>query len=812
MNFENNTKLNLAYKFVTETNSNIFLTGKAGTGKTTFLKFIKENSNKRTVVVAPTGVAAINAGGVTIHSFFQLSFGPQLPGKSSANNILNTFRFNKTKINIIKSIDLLVIDEISMVRADLLDAIDKVLCRFRNTDKPFGGVQLLMIGDLQQLSPVIMEDEWKILADFYDTPFFFSSRALKKTDYVTIELQHVYRQKDEEFLELLNKIRDNKIDERTIEKINKRFIPGFNFEQNGYITLTTHNAKADKINTGRLNKIKEKPKTFKAKISGNFPEYAYPTDETLTLKKGAQVMFVKNDQGPLKRFYNGKIGKVVGFEKSLVKVQCEGDENPILVEPLEWEKTKYTLNKKTKEITEETEGTFTQIPLKLAWAVTIHKSQGLTFDKVIIDANEAFAHGQVYVALSRCTSLEGIVLKSPLHRYAFKQDKIIKVFSDYYEKNQPDNEILKAKKKAYEKELLSDIFTFDNLKKQVYYLKKLSTDYETVILSKPKDKFLSIIRILETNINDISLKFKKQLDSIISKTGSNAENDKYLQERIKKGSEYFLKYMLEIVKIIEETEIVTDNKEVELQLNKALKKLYSEVIIKKKLLEKLSEGFTLQEFLKERALILLEEPVLKKKKAKISASCDIPHPELYSRLKEWRNSIARDEGKPVYLVLPTKTIEELCKNLPVTIPALKAVKGFGDIKVNNYGDEIISIISDYLDETGFEAPVFIEPEPKKKKTSSKEKVFNLWKNGKDKMEIAKELGLAENTITGHIAQLISEGKIAIEELMEKEKIDEITEYFLKSNTKYLKDAKEHFGAKYDYEELRYVLNHVLFIS
>ncbi len=400
------------------------------------------------IVTAPTGVAAINATGVTIHSFFQVSFGPLVPDYQPTETIdgirqAKVNRFSKEKINIIRSMDLLVIDEISMVRADLLDAIDNTLRRFRNRNLPFGGVQLLMIGDLQQLSPVVKEDEWKLLRKYYETPYFFSSLALQKTNYVSIELQHVFRQKDKIFIDLLNKIRDNQLDNTVIEALKERYKPDFNADNAGYIILTTHNYKAHQINDSRLSRLKSTVYTFDAQVWGNFPEYTYPTDAKLTLKEGAQVMFVKNDPNPEKLFYNGKIGTVVEIGKEIVKVKCEGDEESIDVKPLEWEKAKYTLDDETKEIKETVEGTFTQLPLKLAWAITIHKSQGLTFEKAVIDAREAFAHGQVYVALSRCKSLEGLVLSTPVLSQSIKYDQTIDRFTKHYEKNQPNQKELK---------------------------------------------------------------------------------------------------------------------------------------------------------------------------------------------------------------------------------------------------------------------------------------------------------------------------------------------------------------------------------
>ncbi len=809
MDFEGNDRLRLAYDFIQYTGRNIFLTGKAGTGKTTFLKFLRENSPKRMVVVAPTGVAAINAGGMTIHSFFQLSLGPQLPEEvaSRQKSANDRFRFRKSKIDIIKSLDLLIIDEISMVRADLLDGVDQVLRRYRNNNQPFGGVQLLMIGDLQQLTPVAKEEEWSLLKNYYETPYFFSSRALLKSDYVTIELQHVYRQKDKKFIDLLNKIRDNRVDVSLLEEINKRYQPGVDIEKEGYIILTTHNYKANNINEKRLRQLSGEPQVYKSIITGNFPEYNYPTDEELTLKEGAQVMFVKNDPSPEKRFYNGKIGRVVELNKKQVKVLCEGEEEPVLVEPLVWEKTKYELDTKTKEIKEEIEGTFTQIPLKLAWAITIHKSQGLTFDKVVIDANEAFAHGQVYVALSRCRSLEGIILKSPVSQTAIRHDMVVKDFSERFEKEQPDKKVLQQSKKEYEKTLLQDLFRFEKLQKQLFYLLKLFNEHESVLISSPVKELEEINRTVKKDIVDVSEKFDKHLNFMASEA-VDIEKDEVIQERIKKAAEYFLqKLKAHLSSAIHRLSWETDNTELDKKLEEAVAGLLKEISLKEKSLKAVENGFEVSSYLKARALAVLEEPPKKKSKKQV-VHADVPHPELYSRLRDWRNVTAKEEGKLVYMVLPLNTMVELCKKLPGNENALKAVKGFGKKKVEQYGEEILSIISDYCDEYGFK-PEFYESKTKEKKPDTKAETLALFQQGLSLDEIAQKRNLTPGTIAGHIAHLIAEGEVDIFQLMNKEKVDEIAAYFLNSESKSLSEAKEHFGDAFSFEELRFVLNYLI---
>ena len=439
-----NQKLDFVEELVLYTDAHIFLTGKAGTGKTTFLKNLPLKTYKRMVVVAPTGVAAINAGGQTIHSFFQLPFGPQLPenalGKGyNAKSLAAQYqKLNKKKINLMRSLDLLIIDEISMVRADVLDAIDAVLRRVRRSQKPFGGLQLLMIGDVHQLAPVAKPEEWDVLSPYYDTPYFFGSQVLKKAPYVCVELEHIYRQHDDDFISLLNKVRNNQMDADCVRVLNSRFKPGFvPNDEEGYITLTTHNYQADQINESKLAAIKEKTLTFKADVHGTFPENTYPTKEELELKIGAQVMFVKNDPAPEKAFFNGKIGRLVGYDEKEGTVTVLSDGERITVPKLKWQNMEYTINADNQDIEEKEIGSFTQIPLRLAWAVTIHKSQGLTFDKVIVDAGQAFAHGQVYVALSRCTSLEGLVLKTRITSNALVNDFSVNRFVDALPEKEP---------------------------------------------------------------------------------------------------------------------------------------------------------------------------------------------------------------------------------------------------------------------------------------------------------------------------------------------------------------------------------------
>ena len=476
---EMNEESILAWNIIEKTNANLFLTGKAGTGKTTFLKRLKELSPKRMIVLAPTGIAAINAGGMTIHSFFQLPFSPYVPGTTFGSGEQKRYQFSKLKRNIIRSIDLLVIDEISMVRSDLLDAVDSVLRQYRKRhDLPFGGVQLLMIGDLQQLAPVVTPQEERLLGQHYDTPFFFSSNALKQVGYLTIELKKVYRQQDEQFISLLNQIRENKASEATLQALNQRYIPNFVPPKEGnYIRLTTHNAPAQYINEQQLAALPAQSFSFTADIEGDFPETSYPADFKLTLKPGAQVMFIKND--PQHRFYNGMIGEVIGVrtdeDGSKITVRSKDSGEEFDLEKMEWTNAKYTLNEKTKEIEETVEGKFMQYPLRLAWAITIHKSQGLTFEHAIIDASHSFTHGQTYVALSRCKTLEGMVLSQPLSRGAIISSQTVDAFTSQLAA--PSQEQISSLELQYIIYCISELFDFYSIRASYEHLMRCLVEF-----------------------------------------------------------------------------------------------------------------------------------------------------------------------------------------------------------------------------------------------------------------------------------------------------------------------------------------------
>jgi ATP-dependent exoDNAse (exonuclease V) alpha subunit len=438
---EENAEFNHAVKLVLQTNDLIYLTGKAGSGKTTFLKYIKKITSKKTIVLAPTGVAALNAGGQTIHSFFKIAPSVYLPDDyrlrtlpnpdlDDKRTIFDNFKFKKGHKNLIRKMELLIIDEVSMVRCDLLDVIDKLLRVFREREsEPFGGVQVVLIGDAFQLPPIAQKDQWELLKEYYETPFFFNSLVLSQNKPYYIELKKIYRQQDKKFIDLLNRVRINKVTQEDIELLNSRFKPSvFKNDNTDYITIATHNSIVDNTNKRKLEELTSRQQSYEAAVSGDFPDKMMPTDKILNLKVGSQIMFIRNDVEK-KRYYNGKLGKIKKLEKEKIIVELK-DKKEIEVKKYTWHNIKYTWNAKERKINEEILGEFKQFPIKLAWAVTVHKCQGLTFENVIADLKQSFSPGQVYVALSRCTSLEGLILKSRISRYVIKTDPHVIKFSE----------------------------------------------------------------------------------------------------------------------------------------------------------------------------------------------------------------------------------------------------------------------------------------------------------------------------------------------------------------------------------------------
>jgi hypothetical protein len=823
MNTPENPELQLAFNFIQFTNRNVFLTGKAGTGKTTFLHNLKRSSPKRMIVVAPTGVAAINAGGVTIHSFFQLAFHPHIPsspeepshtGRSMASG---NFKMSREKVNIIKSLDLLVIDEISMVRADLLDAVDSILRRYKNHLLPFGGIQLLMIGDLQQLAPVVKDEDWEILGKYYHTAFFFGSLALQQTDYITIELQHVYRQKDLSFITLLNKIRDNQLDSAALQELNKRYDPEFDPDSNGgYITLTTHNAQAQSLNDSRLLKLSGKVRTFKAKIKDDFPEFAYPTAFELHLKTGAQVMFVKNDMSKEKLYFNGKIGKIVDIDEDVITVQCPDDADNIEVEKVEWQNMKYTLDDETKEIQETVIGTFTQYPLKLAWAITIHKSQGLTFDKVIIDARAAFAHGQVYVALSRCRTLEGIVLSTPVSQRGIITDPTVSGFVGELEKNRPDQDVLNKSRKIYQHFLLKELFDFSPILKQAYYCLKLVKENRAGILGNIESNFPAVIEQIKNDLTGVSEKFYPQLHNLIL-SGDNAESNLFLQERVSKACSFFIgKIGDSVQQKLDSIHWQSDNKEIRKSLTEAMERLRNEIGLKYQCLQSCTTGFVIRTYLEAKAKSAIEAPAVKAKPTKPvdDVSGVVRHPGLFNKLKFWRDRKVLETKLPPYFILPQKTMAALVTFLPQSPEAMANIKGMGKTKSELFGPELLKIIKTYCIENKIESssiPQSAERHTAKEKKDTRLISFNLYKDGKTVEQIARERDMAVSTIEGHLAHYVGTGELSVDDFVPADLTALIAEN-IDENDFRMGPVKSALGDQISWSELRYVMKHLEFLK
>ena len=793
-----NAELDLALQFIEKTDRNLFITGKAGTGKTTFLHNVKAASLKRIVVVAPTGVAAINAKGVTIHSFFQMPFGPILPNQIAQTSNQQR-KFSKTKIDIIKSLDLVIIDEISMVRADVLDGIDQVLRRYKNKHKVFGGVQILMIGDLQQLAPVVKPNEWSLLQQHYNTVYFFSAKAFQEAKVVAIELQHIYRQKNEDFIQILNEIRNDQLSESSAAILNDRYHPSFSpHKDEGYITLTTHNRRASIINDSELNKLNTKNYFFEAEVSGKFNENAFPNDEKLALKVGAQVMFIKNDSSPEKRYYNGKIGVITDISRENVTVQCSNEIDEIITEKEQWDTVNYSINEETKELKEDIVGTFTQIPLRLAWAITIHKSQGLTFEKAIIDAEASFAHGQTYVALSRCTSLEGLVLKTPITSNAIINDNTVRVFNKEVEENLPDETILTASEIQFQLNLISELFDYQSFLYPITRLIDVFYKNRTSI----KGNIIDYLQVIKDDgivaLMKVSNGFKNQLIAI-SEDGVLPENSSQIQERFIKAVDYFLTATIKnIVQPMASISFSSDNKAVKKDFTTQFDRLQEVLSEKVFALKKMTEGFKVQPYLKVRADSVLQKTAPTKKK-KLSSKRD---PILAIKLRELRDDISKAAKIPHFQIFTQETLYAICDELPRNEKALLKVNGMGKIRVKKYGEEILAAIEIYCEENGINK---LNEQKKEDKKSTKQISFELFKKGLAIKEIAIERSLTSGTVESHLASYIPSGEIDVLELIPIKKYQKMVKAIEAIEFKNLTHLKENMDKSYTFMELRMVL-------
>ncbi|CAM1334574.1 helix-turn-helix domain-containing protein [Tenacibaculum aestuariivivum] len=800
-----NKELDLAVQFIEKTDRNLFITGKAGTGKTTFLHKIKNESLKRMVIVAPTGVAAINAKGVTIHSFFQMPFGPILPNQIS-NTTNQQRKFNKTKIDIIKSLDLVIIDEISMVRADLLDGIDQVLRKYKNRNKVFGGAQVLMIGDLQQLSPVVRPNEWNLLKEHYKSVYFFSSKAFQESNTIGIELKKIYRQKNDVFIKILNEIRNDSLSPDSEKILNERYNPDFEPQKNdGYITLTTHNKRADAINTLELDKLKQKNKVFTAEITGKFSESAYPNSKKLLLKVGAQVMFIKNDSSPEKRYFNGKIGKITLIDDDVIYVKCPNDSDEIETKKEIWENINYSIDNETKEIKEEVVGAFTQVPLRLAWAITIHKSQGLTFEKAIIDAEASFAHGQTYVALSRCTSLEGIVLKTRIGNNSIINDKTVDSFNKNVNENVPDETVLSESEKTYQLNLISELFDFKAFLYpttraiDIFYQNQTSLNGIMINhLETIKDK--GVIPLLK-----VANSFKVQLKQL-SEDNILAENSDAINDRFIKAITYFIKQTEEFIKKpLSGISFSTDNKAVQKDLEKQIYTLQDLVSIKLFCFLKLQNGFDVKNYLKVRVNAILQN--IEKPKNKTISSRD---PVLALSLRELRDQISKRDGVAHFQIFTQKTLYAICDALPKTAQELLKVDGMGKVRVQKYGGQILDAVELYCKKQGIKSVIKLGVnkevvKTKELKISTTEITYKFFKEGMSAHQIATKRGLTLNTIEKHLANYVAIGDIDVLDVIPLKRYKKLVQSIEEADFKTLAELKKKVNKEFSFTELKMVL-------
>ena len=743
---EKDSRFLLAERYIQETGISVFLTGKAGTGKTTFLKHIVAGCSKRLAVVAPTGVAAVNAGGVTIHSFFQLPLCPYLP---DVKELVTEYQMpeknrslRKDRVKILRTLELLIIDEISMVRADILDAIDATLKRYRKNDRPFGGVQLLMIGDVQQLPPVVTESEKPFMDQVYPSPFFFNSRAFRKLGYIVIELNKIHRQRDAEFTSMLNDIRTGNPSDQTLERLNRRLDPGFDPPSGEYwIRLTTHNHQSDAINREKMDALKGKSMIFKAEIDGNYPESAYPTETELRLKKGAQVMFTRNDTSGNSMYFNGKIGTVTSLYPEIIVTDENGNE--IIVNQEKWDNVRYEINPETQEIQAVNDGSFTQYPLRAAWAITIHKSQGLTFDRVIIDAGRAFSFGQVYVALSRCRSLEGIVLTTPITRRCTFRNTEVAIFENGYTPENQAVESLDNYRESYLVDKICSTFSLGRIASLSLKLEKLWKGSLGSVYPKISARFTALVTGQDEDfsgveaIASVGTRFQSQIREIFADQSRCTEDrDAFVSERISKACAYFTVQLGYYAKSIAPTCLVEiENKETQKVFKNIAEELLKELIFRLSLYRAtMADGFSVKLFSRVATECELEKTGTLKSCVRriISASraaadkdggnagtdkandkkevpesgmdadtsdIDTEYDEatekLLKVLKAWRKMKYEELHLPAFMIMHQKVLVQIAEEKPASREELMQINGFGKKQWDKYGEEILEIIEEY---------------------------------------------------------------------------------------------------------------------
>lgn len=823
-----NRLFSLAADMINQTDQTIFLTGKAGTGKTTFLKYIREHCSKQMAIVAPTGVAAINAGGVTIHSFFQLPLAPFIPVNkgqgfsptgqeiSNPHSLISRLRFNGEKKKLFQQLELLVIDEISMVRADILDAIDTVLRHVRRKfNERFGGVQLLFIGDMFQLPPVVKEQEWSLLSPYYPSPYFFDSHVLKDAPPFYIEFEKIYRQREADFIDLLNQVRNNELDDAGKAILDSRFQPNFHRKgEDGYIILTTHNEQARSINNLQLQQLTSPSAEYEAVLENDFPPNAFPAEQTLVLKEGAQVMFIRNDSVDKgRRYFNGKIGIVTRLEEEKVFVRCTGEEEEIEVVKDKWENIRYTLDKASQSMKEELLGSFTQFPLRLAWAITIHKSQGLTFEKAIIDAGDAFAAGQVYVALSRCISLSGMILKSKVKTNSLFTDPRILGFTRSSVSADHLQTAYREARRAYQLKMLKRNFSFERHVGEVLELKKLLQDNQSAFSGNAKG-WSDELLVKLNQLQDTALRFHQWLDSQFAESVSPDENGT-LTDRLQKAAVHFTQETEAIIALVTAVPIVTDSRQNARDVNDVLKELFTGLTLSLHLFKGTNGSPDIDKWQNLRRSFILP-PFTVNIYAGVSevVTESNPHPELYRLLKKKRDHFCAEKDVPVYMVASAPTLGEMCLYLPQDLKEMRKITGMGAVRTEQYGQDFLDIILEYCSEHGLESQIHTKTDKRDRlvrkkdapqKGDSHRASFELFQKGHSFKEIAEIRKLAQSTVESHLTRFVASGDIDIATLVSPAKMSLIEDAISKAEGYALTPIKQALGEDVSFAEIRWVL-------